>query len=148
AYTGALAASALDWAWARARVLEWAAPVPALLLVIAPYFALDHSSTRKHTDANDTNFPAVLAKLNDYVPERSKASRATLFVNRRSSSLLQYYTELHPTVAPHVGKSVLKRYNVTKLPKDKEIERIDEHAPQYPTRAWFLTDQTDAALDE
>ncbi|HEV8550346.1 MAG TPA: hypothetical protein VGQ57_14985, partial [Polyangiaceae bacterium] len=104
---------------------------------------LDHTNGRKRTDANDTNFPEVLAKLVKLAPERSKPNRAVLFVNRRSISLFQYYTQLHPTVMRRVGKSVLRRFTVTKVPKEREPERIDEQAPPAPQHAWFVTDQTD-----
>jgi hypothetical protein len=147
-YTAVLAASALDWAWARAPRFDWLAPLPALLCVVAPYFAFDHTDSRKRTDASDTDFPEVLTKLATFAPERPKKDRAELLVNRRSSSLFTYYTELHPSLAHHLGKSILRRFNVTQVPKEQTLELLDEVAPEPPKRVWLLTDDPLLKIDK
>lgn len=106
AYMAGIAATALDRP--RPEKTPWAAPVPAIVLVLAPFFAFERNY---HADklyfGFSSDFPKTLEKLARF---GSNERRTHMLLTTWSCGPWKYYTELHPETSRAVGRNALERF--------------------------------------
>jgi hypothetical protein len=125
AYTTAVAATAFDLPdTPRSR---WLAPVPALIVVVAPMLVFEHVwHSRKQAFTYDSRFPKLIGRLADV---RQSRGRAPLILDRRSCPPWRFYTKFHPETKKAYGELMTQSYEAHCLTNDATIpEALRQHA--------------------
>lgn len=106
AYMAGIAGMALDRP--RNASTRWAVPVPALVLVLVPFFAFERDFHRnKLYFGFSSDFPRTLQKLARFGKE---GRPAPVLLTTWSCGPWKYYTELHPRTSRRLGRKVLERF--------------------------------------
>lgn len=134
AYTTAIAAMAFDVPDSgRSR---WLAPIPALLVVVAPLIAFEHLwHARKQAFTYDSRFPKLLERM---VQLRQSKEKAPIILDRRSCPPFKFYTKFHPTTSAAYAARLAASYEPHCLTDDSKIpEALNQYATTRQA-AWIV----------
>jgi len=125
AYTTAIAAMALDVP--DAGRIRWLAPIPTLLVVVAPLVVFERGwHERKQAFTYDSRFPKLLERL---VEIRQSRDKAPLILDRRSCPPWRFYTKFHPRTSAEFSGLLAESYDAHCLTDDTKIpETLAQHA--------------------
>jgi hypothetical protein len=116
-YTTAIAATAFDVPGGERT--RWLAPIPMLLVVIAPFFVFEHVwHARKQAFTYDSRFPKLLERL---VQVRQSHDKAPLILDRRSCPPFRFYTRFHPATVAAYSTPLAASYDAHCLTDDAQI---------------------------
>jgi hypothetical protein len=100
AYVTPLAAVAFDWRWRRSQS-RWLAPIPALALVVLPFFVLnEHFHAYKSSFTATSYFPEIIDHLLRQQGKDYAKGPELLLMDTRSCADWRYYVRYHPRMAP------------------------------------------------
>lgn len=111
AYSGAVAAMALDARSNRASM--WRAAAPALLLVFLPLAVFERRwHQHKQSGTYDSTFPKAIEWLAAAKPVSPSAPPEIVILDRRSCDPWRYYLTYHPKVARRNAADIKRKYIV------------------------------------
>jgi len=134
AYTTAIAAMAFDVP--DSRRARWLAPLPTLIVVIAPLVAFEQVwHARKQAFTYDSRFSKLVERM---VELRQSRDKAPIILDRRSCAPWRFYTKFHPVTSAAFGEKLAASYDAHCLTDDS---KIPEALLQYATprqAAWIV----------
>jgi hypothetical protein len=133
AYSTAIAAMAFDVPDTSRR--RWLAPIPTLLIVVAPFFFFERVwHARKQAFTYDSKMPRLIERLVNI----RQLTRAPLIVDRRSCAPFRFYTEFHPTTSTAYGELIKKNYDARCLTDDSMVRRQIVERSAVRQAAWIV----------
>jgi hypothetical protein len=108
AYVTPLAAIAFDLRRGQSR---WLAPVPALALVVVPFFVFNkHFHTQKASFSAVSYFPEIIDHLLERQGRDYAGRQELLLMDTRSCADWRYYVRYHPRLSPRLSELEDKRF--------------------------------------
>jgi hypothetical protein len=110
AYVTPLAAIAFDF---RRGQSKWLAPVPALALVVLPFFVFNkHFHAEKASFSAVSHFPAIIDHLLVSQGSNHKGGQEHLFMDTRTCADWRYYVRYHPRLSPRFSEIEHERFSI------------------------------------
>jgi hypothetical protein len=137
AYSGAVAAMAVDGRSGRASV--WRALAPALLLVFLPLAVFERRwHKHKQSGTYDSTFPRAINLLIDARPISPTAPPEIVILDRRSCDPWRYYTEYHPKMRQRAAADIKRKYVVKCSTDDDELPQDLLRGAVLGRRTWTV----------
>jgi hypothetical protein len=137
AYSGAVAAMALDGRSGRTSV--WRALAPTLILVFLPLALFERRwHAHKQSGTYDSTFPRAINWLIDARPISPSAPREIVILDRRSCDPWRYYTEYHPKMRQRAAADIKRKYIVKCSANDDDLPRDLLQGAVLGRRTWTV----------
>jgi hypothetical protein len=137
AYTGAIAAMAVDGRSGRTSV--WRAVCPALLLVFLPLAVFERRwHAHKQSGTYDSTFPRAIDFLINTRPLSPTAPPEIVILDRRSCDPWRYYTKYHPKVRQRAAADIQRKYVVKCSLNDDDLPRDLLQGAVLGRRTWTV----------